>query len=54
VNSGQDVTIIDLRSATELGLDPMVLPSAVWIDPTKLELQQDLVPRDKEVVLYCS
>ncbi len=53
-NSGQDVTIIDLRSATELGLDPMVLPSAVWIDPTKLELQQDLVPRDKEVVLYCS
>ena len=54
IDSGKDVSIIDLRSATEFGLDQKVIPSAIWIDPARLELQEDSIPRDKEVVLYCS
>jgi membrane protein DedA with SNARE-associated domain len=54
VNSGEEVSIIDLRSATELEFDGMVLPSAIWIDPGRLELHESTIPRDKEVILYCS
>jgi membrane protein DedA with SNARE-associated domain len=54
IDSGKDVSIIDLRSATEFGLDQKVIPSAIWIDPARLELHEGSIPRDKEVVLYCS
>lgn len=54
LNSGEEVIIIDLRNSLELGNDGMVLPSAIWMDPAKLEEQERTIPRDKEVVLYCS
>ena len=54
IDSGKEVSIIDLRSATEFGLDQKVIPSAIWIDPARLELHEGSIPRDKEVVLYGS
>jgi membrane protein DedA with SNARE-associated domain len=54
MSSGDEVTIIDLRNAAEVEADGTVLPSAIWIDPAKLELEDGAIPRDKEIVLYCS
>ena len=54
IDSGEDVAIVDLRNALELESDGRVLPSAIWIDPATLEIQESTIPRDKEVVLYCS
>ena len=54
ISSGEDVKIIDLRNAAEVGIDGTVLPSARWIDPTSLEMDESVIPRDKEIILYCS
>ena len=54
INSGRAVNVIDLRSATEVELDGLVLPAAIWIDPARLPQQQEWIPKDQEIVLYCS
>jgi membrane protein DedA with SNARE-associated domain len=54
IRSGEEIIIIDLRNSAELGIEGTVLPSATWIDPANLEQETEAIPRDKEIVLYCS
>lgn len=49
-----DFAIVDLRSATELELDGMKLPGAIWFDRHELETRHAEIPRDRDVVLYCT
>ena len=49
-----DFAIVDLRSATEVALDRMKLPGAVWFDPKELAERHEEIPRDRDVVLYCT
>jgi membrane protein DedA with SNARE-associated domain len=46
--------ILDLRSATELELDGMKLPGAIWFDRHELAARHLEIPRDRDVVLYCT
>jgi membrane protein DedA with SNARE-associated domain len=54
INSGEDLAIIDLRNALELEFDGTKLPGALWIDLQDLELRHEEIPREKEVIVYCS
>lgn len=54
IDSGCDVTIVDLRRAMEVENDRVKLPGALWIAAEDLEDRHTEIPRDKEVVLYCS
>ncbi len=49
-----DIAIVDLRSSIELAPDAVKLPGAIWIDTGDLENRHSEIPRDKEVILYCS
>ncbi len=49
-----DVIIVDLRRALEVQYDRVKLPGALWIALEDLERRHEEIPRDKEVVLYCS
>ncbi|HEV2446536.1 MAG TPA: VTT domain-containing protein [Candidatus Sulfopaludibacter sp.] len=49
-----DVVIVDLRRALEVQYDRVKLPGALWIALEDLERRHEEIPRDKEVVLYCS
>lgn len=51
---GEDVVIVDLRRALEVQHDPVKLPGALWIPLEELESRHEEIPREKEVVLYCS
>jgi membrane protein DedA with SNARE-associated domain len=46
--------IVDLRSSVELDYDGFKLPGALWFDRTELEQRQAEIPRDRDVILYCT
>ena len=49
-----EITIVDLRSSTELEFDGMRLPGALWFDRKELALHREKIPLDRDVVLYCT
>ena len=46
--------IVDLRHPLDYLPDPRVLPGAIRISPSELTANIDLVPRDRDVILYCT
>jgi len=46
--------IVDLRHPLDYLPDPRVLPGAVRIGPAELTLLADRIPRDRDVILYCT
>jgi membrane protein DedA with SNARE-associated domain len=54
IDSGEDVVIVDLRRAIEAELDKVKVPGALWIDLQDLEGRHAEIPRDKDVILYCT
>jgi membrane protein DedA with SNARE-associated domain/rhodanese-related sulfurtransferase len=46
--------IVDLRHPLDYLPDPRVLPGAVRIGPAELALRADRIPRDRDVILYCT
>ncbi len=53
-SEGKQPFIVDLRHPLDYLPDPRVLPGAVRISPTELEKRCDLLPRDIDVILYCT
>lgn len=53
-NGSKPPFIVDLRHPLDYLPDPRVLPTAVRISPTDLEKHRDLLPRDMDVILYCT
>lgn len=46
--------IVDLRHPLDYLPDPRVLPGAVRVSPAELTLHEGLIPRDRDVILYCT
>ena len=46
--------IIDLRHPLDVLTDPLVLPGALRIGPDELKQRRDLIPLDRDIVLYCT
>ncbi|MGO8674258.1 MAG: rhodanese-like domain-containing protein [Limisphaerales bacterium] len=53
-DAGENLAIIDLRPAEELVLDPLLIPGAVHLRADEVESWYQEIPRDREVVVYCS
>jgi len=54
MDSGDEVFIIDLRHPKELEPEPYTLPGARLISPKTLNEQHKQIPRDRDVVVFCS
>ena len=54
LDAGEPVVVIDLRSELDVGADPCVIPRALRIAPEELERRHQEIPRDRDVILYCS
>jgi membrane protein DedA with SNARE-associated domain/rhodanese-related sulfurtransferase len=54
IDDGQKVFIVDLRHPLDYLPDPRTLPGALTLTPDKLMEQRDLIPRDQEIVLFCT
>jgi len=54
VDAGEDIVVVDLRSPTEFEADEVKLPGAVHMRPEELDERHQEIPRDRDVVLYCT
>jgi membrane protein DedA with SNARE-associated domain len=54
LDRGEPVLVVDLRHAVDVEAEPAGIPGARHMDPGELEAPHAAVPRDREVVLYCS
>jgi membrane protein DedA with SNARE-associated domain/rhodanese-related sulfurtransferase len=46
--------IVDLRHPLDVMTDPLVLRGALRIGPDELKQRREMIPRDRDVVLYCT
>ncbi|HYM13067.1 MAG TPA: VTT domain-containing protein [Bryobacterales bacterium] len=54
LQSGEKVVIVDLRHSLDFEGESVKLPGAIHMLPEELEQRERDIPRDREVVLYCS
>lgn len=54
LDAGEHVYIVDLRHPLELLPDPFTLPGALHLSPDALAARHEEIPRDRDVVLYCT
>ena len=54
LDRGEPVYILDLRHALDFLAYPQTLPGAIRLDPKDLDERATEIPRDREIVLYCT
>jgi membrane protein DedA with SNARE-associated domain len=54
LDSGEELVIVDLRHSMDFEADPETIPGAFRMDAKELEEKNDRLPRDREVILYCT
>lgn len=54
LESRDPVAVIDLRHPLDFEADPYTVPTAVYIPAEDLPARHQEIPRDREVVLYCT
>jgi membrane protein DedA with SNARE-associated domain len=54
LEAGENVVVMDLRHSSEFEADEASLPGALHVPPDALDAHLDGIPRDREVVLFCT
>jgi membrane protein DedA with SNARE-associated domain len=54
IDAGEQLVIVDLRHALDFEADPETIPGAFRMDAKELEEKDNRLPRDREVILYCT
>ncbi len=52
--AGEPITIVDLRHGLEVESDRMKIPGALVLHPDEIRSRSGEIPRDQEIILYCS
>ena len=51
---GERVEVVDLRHALDFATDPYRIPGARRLAPEEIEARHEEIPRDRDIVLYCT
>jgi membrane protein DedA with SNARE-associated domain/rhodanese-related sulfurtransferase len=54
LDAGEDVLVVDLRHALDFDANPETIPGALHVDAAELEEAYEVIPRDREIVLFCA
>ena len=54
LDAGEDVIVVDLRHSLDFDANPETIPGALHIDAADLEEAFEIIPRDREIVLFCA
>jgi membrane protein DedA with SNARE-associated domain len=54
LDAGEAIVVVDLRGPLDLAMEPRRLPGALRFAAEELEARHLEIPRDREVVLYCT
>jgi hypothetical protein len=52
--SNQKVLLFDVRQPLDLLAYPEIIPSAQWIPPKEVLERPAVIPKEKDVVVYCT
>ena len=52
--AGESLTILDLRPHAELAQNPALIRGALHMTMDEVERRQQEIPRDRDIILYCS
>jgi rhodanese-related sulfurtransferase len=54
LETGKDVTLLDVRRKADYDADKEAVAGALWRDPEQVEEWSKDLPKDKDVVIYCA
>jgi len=54
LDAGEDIVVVDLRHSLEFDADPATVPGAIHLLPEELDARHGAIPRDREVILFCT
>ena len=54
LDAGDDMMIVDLRARIDFDADPSIIPGALHLMIEELEARHREIPRDRDIVLYCT
>ncbi|MGP8199964.1 MAG: DedA family protein/thiosulfate sulfurtransferase GlpE [Limisphaerales bacterium] len=54
LEAGENLMILDLRAGEELAEDPSLIQGALHMTVDEIEHRQGEIPRDRDIILYCS
>jgi membrane protein DedA with SNARE-associated domain len=54
LEGGEDPFVVDLRHEQDFALSPELIPGALRLDAEELERRHDAIPREREIVVYCT
>lgn len=54
IRRGSDPLIVDLRHPLDAFTDPVMIPGAIRLLPDKLRVRESDLPRDRDIILYCT
>ncbi len=54
LDAGEDIMVVDLRHSVEVENDNVRVPGAMHLDPGEIEQRHLEIPRDRDIVLYCT
>jgi membrane protein DedA with SNARE-associated domain len=54
LDGGHEVSVLDLRNALTVKAAPYAIRGAIRMTPEEVESRQNEIPRDRDIVLYCS
>jgi len=54
IDAGEEVVIVDLRHPLDLETAPYLIPGAMRLSPDDVEHRHSEIPRDRDIVLYCT
>jgi membrane protein DedA with SNARE-associated domain len=54
LDAGEAPVVVDLRHPLDFRAEPVMVPGALHLSPEELDQRSQEIPRDREVVLYCT
>ncbi len=54
LDAGEELVIVDLRHSIDFQAEPLTIPGALQLTPEELEQRHQEIPRDRDVILYCT
>lgn len=54
LDAGEDVLVVDVRHRVDFDCEPVIIPGAIHVMMEEIETRHREIPREREIVLYCT